>query len=98
MLRRRMLVTLEISNRDPGYGWFLNWMEQARKANSTGLVGRWSRSADLSLSTNIHRAKEHAAPQVGFSFLAGVGRHFLRYRGAWMQVRACFLVRGQWLT
>ncbi|KAH7102646.1 BCS1 N terminal-domain-containing protein [Auriculariales sp. MPI-PUGE-AT-0066] len=88
LLKRRLLVTLEISNRDPGYDWFLTWLETERRtaSKSLGLASRWTRSADLSLSTRVYKATEHSAPQVDFNFLAGVGRHYLQYRGAWIQV------------
>ncbi|KZV94500.1 P-loop containing nucleoside triphosphate hydrolase protein [Exidia glandulosa HHB12029] len=80
-----MLVSLEISNRDPGYGWFLSWMATAQR-QETGLAARWSRSPQLSLHTTVQQTREHAAPDIAFSMVAGLGNHYLRYRGAWFQV------------
>lgn len=80
-----MLVSLEISNRDPGYAWFLSWMARAQK-EQTGLAARWSRSPQLSLQTSVHQVREHATPDVAFGFVAGLGNHYFQYRGAWFQV------------
>ena len=63
LARRRMLISLEISNRDPGYAWFLSWMAKTQKEQK-GLAARWSRSQQLSLQTSVHQAREHATPDV----------------------------------
>lgn len=80
-----MLVSLEISNRDPGYAWFLAWMARAQ-TNQNGLAARWSKSPQLSLQTTVQQTREHAQPDIAFSMVAGLGNHYFRYRGAWFQV------------
>lgn len=98
-LRRRMLVSLEIPNRDRAYEWVLKWMA-ATQAQSRAL----SQSApkrngllsliepkvhQLSVETRVHTHKNGSA-SVGFELVAGPGMHWFRYRGAWMQVSFFF--------
>lgn len=88
-LRRRMLVTLEINNKDRSYEWFLAWMAHqanaASKAQTSLLPGPWVRSHQLSVETMIEQRKNGSSSAL-FKLVAGPGTHWFRYRGAWMQV------------
>ena len=53
-LRRHMLITLEIPNRDKAFEWFLAWQAQA---NLAAKAARFIRSHELSLET---RYRQHA--------------------------------------
>ena len=81
-LRRRLLVSLEIHNRDRAYEWFLMWMAHQTAASSTQ---RWIRSHNLSVVTAFQKQK-NGTSSVAFDLVAGPGTHWLKYRGAWMQV------------
>ncbi|KAG5638278.1 hypothetical protein H0H81_000924 [Sphagnurus paluster] len=86
-LRRRMLVTLEINNKDRAYEWFLEWM--ANQANSVAKTSRsapWVRSHQLSVETMIEQRKNGSSSAL-FKLVAGPGTHYFKYQGAWMQVK-----------
>lgn len=81
-LRRRMLVSLEISNKDPSYDWFLTWMS---KQTSTAAARPWTRSHQLSVQT-MYEQHKNGSSSVLFKLVAGPGTHLLKYNGAWIQV------------
>ncbi|KAF8637345.1 hypothetical protein AX17_002845 [Amanita inopinata Kibby_2008] len=89
-LRRRMLVSLEINNKDRSYEWFLAWMaHQTRTLTSSRAVRRsvpWLRSHQLSVETMIEQRK-NGSSSVLFKLVAGPGTHWFRYQGAWIQVK-----------
>ncbi|KAJ7271993.1 mitochondrial chaperone BCS1 [Mycena haematopus] len=88
MLRRRMLVSLEIDNRDRAYEWFLAWMAH-RANNAASSASRsvpWIRSHELSVETMIER-RSNGSSSVFFQLVAGPGTHWFKYKGAWMQVK-----------
>ncbi|KAI4520156.1 hypothetical protein K525DRAFT_286455 [Schizophyllum commune Loenen D] len=81
-LQRRMLVQLELTNRDHAYDWFLGWM--ARNTDAT--TRRFLPSHQISVETVIEKHK-NGSSNVFFNLVAGPGTHYLKYQGAWMQVR-----------
>ncbi|KAF8643766.1 hypothetical protein AX16_008785 [Volvariella volvacea WC 439] len=90
-LRRRMLVTLEINNKDRAYEWFLAWMahEQAAITSNGRSALRsapWLRSHQLSVETLVEQRK-NGSSSILFKLVAGPGIHWFKYRGAWMQVK-----------
>ena len=82
-LRRRLLVTLEINNKDRAYDWFLAWLAHHQR---TTRRPTWAHSHQLSVETAYAQHKNGSA-DVLFRLVAGPGVHWLKYRGAWMQVR-----------
>ncbi|KAH8116858.1 BCS1 N terminal-domain-containing protein [Phellopilus nigrolimitatus] len=70
-LQRRMLVSVEIPNRDRAYAWVLQWMAEQQTAAPR---------------TRVQTHKNGSA-NVGFELVAGPGIHWFRYRGAWMQAK-----------
>jgi chaperone BCS1 len=82
-LRRRLLVTLEINNKDRAYDWFLAWLAHQQR---TTRRPAWAHSHQLSVETAYAQHKIGSA-DVLFKLVAGPGVHWLKYRGAWMQVR-----------
>ena len=82
-LRRRMLVTLEINNKDRSYAWFLAWLAHHQR---TARRPAWAHSHQLSVET-AYEQRSNGSADVCFSLVAGPGVHWLKYRGAWMQVR-----------
>ncbi|KAF8892465.1 BCS1 N terminal-domain-containing protein [Infundibulicybe gibba] len=84
-LRRRMLVSLEINNKDRAYEWFLAWMSgQAGKTSKFSTP--WVRSHQLSVETMIEQRKNGSSSAL-FKLVAGPGTHWFKYQGAWMQVK-----------
>lgn len=86
-LRRRLLVTLEINNKDRAYDWFLAWLAHHQR---TTRRPAWAHSHQLSVETAYAQHKNGSA-DVLFRLVAGPGVHWLKYRGAWMQVQYCSL-------
>jgi chaperone BCS1 len=86
-LRRRMLVTLEINNKDRAYEWFLAWMaKQTREqAIKSSRFAPWTRSHQLSVETTVEQRKNGSSSAL-FKLVAGPGTHYVQYKGAWMQV------------
>lgn len=85
--RRRMLVSLEINNKDRSYEWFLGWMahRSLKMASSSSPSTPWIRSHQLSVETLIEQRKNGSSSAI-FKLVAGPGTHWFTYRGAWMQV------------
>ncbi|KAF8578201.1 mitochondrial chaperone BCS1 [Ramaria rubella] len=81
IVRRRMLVSLEIPNRDKAFEWFLAW-----QANQSSAASRFIRSHELSLETT-YQQHSNGSSEALFNLVAGPGTHWFRYRGAWMQVK-----------
>ncbi|KAF8228474.1 hypothetical protein L208DRAFT_1364961 [Tricholoma matsutake] len=87
-LRRRMLVSLEINNKDRAYEWFLAWMAHQSAAKTSRSLGStpWIRSHQLSVETLIEQRKNGSSSAL-FKLVAGPGTHWFKYRGVWMQVK-----------
>ncbi|KAJ5793690.1 hypothetical protein N7457_000289 [Penicillium paradoxum] len=99
LLRRRMLVDVEISIKDDSYPWFLHWMTLYQQsqlnagkaaANSSGYMDRFLQKLTpgmrhLSIQT---QKVEHSngAIHTHFSLVPGPGKHVLRYKNAFVFV------------
>ncbi|KAL1876426.1 hypothetical protein VTK73DRAFT_9292 [Phialemonium thermophilum] len=99
LLRRRMLVNVEISRRDPSYPWVLAWLSQPRP-NQGFLASRLTRIHDLSIATATRSADGSSGGGAGdaggtsgpvyasFFLQPGYGRHLVRVReGVYLSVR-----------
>ncbi|GAA5851775.1 hypothetical protein JCM8547_001206 [Rhodosporidiobolus lusitaniae] len=93
--QRRLLVSLEISSKDPSFPWFLQWMSQqtARQAQIAdkplrGIEGLASRirSHELAVETKYEQRKDGSST-AEFSLVPGPGTHYFRYKNAWFQVK-----------
>ena len=88
LARRRMLVSVEISRRDPSYPWILAWLSQPRQ-NPGFLASRLTRIHNLSITTSTKALSPTtgAGGEVGgpahasFFLQPGYGRHIIRVRG-----------------
>ncbi|KDR73505.1 hypothetical protein GALMADRAFT_251212 [Galerina marginata CBS 339.88] len=87
-LRRRLLVTLEINNKDRAYEWFLAWMsnQTTLQAQNSRKFVPWTRSHQLSVETTVEQRKNGSSSAL-FKLVAGPGTHYVQYKGAWMQVK-----------
>lgn len=87
-LQRRMLVTLEMTNKDMAYEWFLAWMAHQAKQTGQTRAASWVKSHNLSVETAFEQRK-NGSSSAAFRLVAGPGNHYFKYRGAWMQVCEC---------
>lgn len=86
-LRRRLLVTLEVNNKDRAYEWFLAWLaHNSTTVSQQRVTGRWFRSHQLSVETAVEQRNNGSSSAV-FRLVAGPGTHWFRYHGAWMQMK-----------
>ncbi|KAK3394483.1 BCS1 N terminal-domain-containing protein [Podospora didyma] len=84
LLRRQMLVNIEISKRDPSYSWVLAWLAQPRD-NSGFLARRLTRLRNLSVNTTTKSLSSAGRVDEGrthadFRVQPGFGRHIVRHR------------------
>ncbi|KAI0807354.1 BCS1 N terminal-domain-containing protein [Fomes fomentarius] len=87
-LRRQMLVSLEMNNKDPAYDYFLTWMA-AQSARTRAGAAPWTsafRSHQLGVQT-LHEQRKNGSASVLFKLVAAPGTHYLRYGKIWMQVK-----------
>lgn len=98
LLRRRLLVDLEITRHDNSYDWVLNWMtrhyqdqlSQASAKTKTGLLDSLARKLTPGLhhlqmtTTTVKTAG--GSQSTAFSLIPGQGRHILRYKNAFIAV------------
>jgi len=82
LLQRQLLVTLEIPSHDHSHSWFLHWMAQ----HQTRRAGVMSRSHYLAVETTF-KQNENGSAMTNIELVPGPGRHLIRYRGCWIQVR-----------
>ncbi|ETW86052.1 AAA+-type ATPase [Heterobasidion irregulare TC 32-1] len=85
-LRRRLLVSLEINNKDRSYEWFLTWLANQNQAGAIKKGRNWMRSHQLSVET-AYEQRKNGSSEAFFKLVAGPGVHWLRYQGAWMQMK-----------
>lgn len=84
MIKRRLLVNLEINKQDKSYPWILQWLSLPRPAN--GLVAsRLTRIHEFSISTTT-RTRSNGAPHAHFVLQPGYGRHIIRHKYAYIAV------------
>lgn len=84
-LRRRLLVQVEISNKDRAYPWLLAWMSEQNQINQRGTGSLLSRTHRLSVATTVEQ-HQNGSSSVFFNLIAGTGMHWIKYRDVWMQV------------
>ncbi|KAF5373581.1 hypothetical protein D9758_000658 [Tetrapyrgos nigripes] len=84
-LRRRLLVSVEISNKDRAYPWFLEWMAHQNAKQVMGRESFLGRPHTLSVETQVEQ-RHNGSSNVLFNLVAGTGLHWFNYRGVWMQI------------
>ncbi|KAL8277404.1 hypothetical protein RQP46_010244 [Phenoliferia psychrophenolica] len=99
LAQRRMLVSLEISSKDPAYLWFLKWMsvQTSQRQLATEVAGGSARgwieglaarvkSHELAVETK-YEMRNDGSSKAEFALVPGPGTHYFRYEGAWFQVK-----------
>ncbi|KAI2941188.1 hypothetical protein CBS147322_9493 [Aspergillus niger] len=99
LLRRRMLVDVEISIKDDSYPWFLHWMTLYQQSQLNSARSAASRSGFMEsilqrltpgmrhLSIQTQKVEHsNGAIHTHFALVPGPGRHVLRYKNAFIFV------------
>ena len=81
LIRRQLLVTLEIPSHDHSHTWFLHWMAK-HQANKSNVM---SRSHHLAVETTF-KQHENGSAMTAFELVPGPGRHLIKWKGVWIQV------------
>ncbi|KAI1846679.1 hypothetical protein JX266_007252 [Neoarthrinium moseri] len=84
MIRRRLLVNVEISKQDPAYPWVLAWLSQPRPQTSF-LAKRLTRINKLSVATATSTTP-NGPTRASFFLQPGYGRHIIKYKHAYISV------------
>ncbi|KAI4870382.1 BCS1 N terminal-domain-containing protein [Hypoxylon rubiginosum] len=84
MIRRRMLVNVEISRQDPSYPWILAWLSQPREQTSF-LAKRLTRINKLSVATATS-STPNGPTKASFFLQPGYGRHIVKFKHAYISV------------
>ncbi|CAP59892.1 uncharacterized protein PODANS_1_2170 [Podospora anserina S mat+] len=85
LLRRQLLVNIEISKRDPSYSWVLAWLAQPRD-NSGFIAQRLTRLRSLSVTTTTKSLSKVAGEEgngrthADFRVQPGFGHHIVRHK------------------
>ncbi|KAG5176121.1 BCS1 N terminal-domain-containing protein [Tribonema minus] len=74
MARRHLLMTLEVTNKDPSFPWVLHW-----------LTTQGHRSQHLSVNTTAFKRSD-GSTGLRFDMMPGPGRHLIPYKNRWFWV------------
>jgi len=84
LIKRRLLVDLEISKRDESYQWILKWLT-LRRPHSSFIASKLTRIHHLSVET-ISRSNEKGPANAHFLLQPGYGKHIIRHKNAYISV------------
>ena len=84
LLKRRLLVSLEISKQDSSYQWILSWLALPRPP-SNFLVSNLSRVHHLAMKTTS-RSTKHEKEHAHFFLQPGYGSYLIRHERAFVRV------------
>lgn len=86
LVKKRLLVDLEISKQDPSYPWILNWLAQPRPLPPSIITKSLTRIHHLSMRTTESKSSPSAPAHPIFSLEPGFGRHIIRHKNAYISV------------
>lgn len=101
LLKRRLLIDVEINVKDESYPWFLYWMTLHQRAQVSGSFNKSStakvglvQSVVRRLTPRIHHLsietekieRPNGSVQTQFSLIPGPGKHILRYKNTFLMV------------
>ncbi|KAH9886807.1 BCS1 N terminal-domain-containing protein [Xylariomycetidae sp. FL2044] len=84
VIRRRMLVKVEISKKDDSYPWILAWLSQHRHYDSF-LARRITRINHLSVTTTT-ASSVNGPTKASFFLQPGYGRHVVKHKNSYIVV------------
>ncbi|MCJ1345927.1 hypothetical protein MMC31_004137 [Peltigera leucophlebia] len=101
LLKRRLLIDVEINVKDESYPWFLYWMTLHQRAQVSGTFNT-SLTAKVGLVESVMRRltprmhhlsietekieRPNGSVQTQFSLIPGPGKHILRYKNTFLMV------------
>lgn len=101
LLKRRLLIDVEINVKDESYPWFLYWMTLHQRSQVSGTFDKSStakaglvESVVRRLTPRIHHLsietekieRPNGSVQTQFSLIPGPGKHILRYKNTFLMV------------
>ncbi|RDL42320.1 Uncharacterized protein BP5553_02299 [Venustampulla echinocandica] len=84
LLKRRLIVNLEISKQDDSYQWILAWLSLPRPPGGF-IASKLTRIHHLSMKTTSRSAQNRPA-HAHFFLQPGYGRHIIRHKNAYISV------------
>eukprot|EP00834_Sanchytrium_tribonematis_P000678 NODE_13_length_54415_cov_0.522424.p12 type:complete len:422 gc:universal NODE_13_length_54415_cov_0.522424:40303-39038(-) len=81
--RERAFVTLELSNRDKSFHWFMQWFSQHYEKNI--FANRNMFCNKLTVQTSI-KSHDQGAVEANLNYQPGVGKHLFKYKNNWFQI------------
>lgn len=84
LIKRRLLVNLEINQQDKSYPWILQWLSMPRPSNDF-IASKLTRIHQFSINTTT-RTAPNGAPHAHFVLQPGYGRHIIRHKNAYIAV------------
>lgn len=84
LIKRRLLVNLEIGKQDTSYPWVLRWLSLKREPSGF-LASKLTRIHDLSMKTFVRKAP-NGASHASFHLQPGYGKHIIHYKNAYIAV------------
>lgn len=84
LIKRRLLVNLEINQQDKSYPWILQWLSMRRPSNDF-ISSKLTRIHQFSIKTTS-RTAPNSVPHAHFVLQPGYGRHIIRHKNAYIAV------------
>lgn len=84
LIKRRLLVNLEINQQDKSYPWILQWLSMPRPSNDF-ITSKLTRIHQFSVNTT-QRTTPNGTPHAHFVLQPGYGRHIIRHKNAYIAV------------
>ena len=84
LIKRRLLVNLEINQQDKSYPWILQWLSMPRPSNDF-ITSKLTRIHQFSVNTT-QRTAPNGTPHAHFVLQPGYGRHIIRHKNAYIAV------------
>lgn len=84
LVKRRMLVSVEIPSKEKSYNAFLHWMSTVPKRYSNQLAVESNRQ--LKMPQNAREKPDKQIANRIFSLVPGPGKHYIKYKKCWIQV------------
>ncbi|KAK2723602.1 mitochondrial chaperone BCS1-like [Artemia franciscana] len=74
--RRNYMITLEVPCRDKSYQWLLQWITEKGARNTQ----------HISVETSFEESADSGKVKTSYTFVPGIGTHFMNYNGHWIRV------------
>lgn len=86
LLKRRLLVDVEISKQDPSYPWILQWLVRPHPSPPSLIARSLTRIHHLSMRTTRSKSSHNGPAHTKFLLEPGFGKHIIRHKNAYISV------------